>query len=56
MADAIRDALHMDQSERIERWRAMMDTISTYDVRWWSSTYLAELARHSRAEAPAATP
>lgn len=43
VADAIRTALHMGQSERIERWRPMMETITRHDVHWWSSTYLREL-------------
>jgi trehalose 6-phosphate synthase len=43
VADAIRTALNMGLPERIERWQPMFETISRYDVRWWSSTYLREL-------------
>lgn len=43
VADAIRSALDMGLSERIERWTPMMETIRRQDVRWWSTSYLREL-------------
>jgi trehalose 6-phosphate synthase len=43
VADAIREALNMDRSERIARWRPMLDTIRRKDVRWWSSSFLKDL-------------
>ncbi len=43
VADAIRTALDMGLSERIERWTPMMETIRRQDVRWWSNSYLREL-------------
>ena len=43
VADAIREALNMDLPERIDRWRAMLETIQRKDIRWWSSTFLKDL-------------
>ncbi|UIJ45377.1 trehalose-6-phosphate synthase [Sphingomonas cannabina] len=35
MSDAIMQALRMPLSERIERWRRMMDNVEQQDVMWW---------------------
>lgn len=44
VAEAIRDALHMDRPERIARWQRMMKTIQDYDVSWWADSFLKELS------------
>jgi trehalose 6-phosphate synthase len=44
VAEAIRDALHMDRPERIARWQRMMKTIQDYDVSWWAASFLKELS------------
>jgi trehalose 6-phosphate synthase len=44
VAEAIRDALHMGQLERVTRWQTMIGTLRKYDVSWWSASFLKELA------------
>ena len=44
MAMAIDRALTMPLEERRERQRAMFETISTYDIGWWSDAFLQVLA------------
>ncbi|MDB5570438.1 MAG: otsA [Hyphomicrobiales bacterium] len=51
VADAIRDALGMSLSERIRRWRPMMATLKTCDVRWWADAFMRELTRRTPAPA-----
>jgi trehalose 6-phosphate synthase len=44
VAEAIRDALYMNRSERIDRWERMMATIRETDVSWWAATFLRDLS------------
>ena len=44
VADAIAGALRMHRDERRERWRAMMDRLTTWDITAWRNAYLAALA------------
>ncbi len=46
MAKAIERALAMPLEERRERHRAMFETISRYDIRWWSDCFLRALSGH----------
>ena len=48
VAEAIRDALHMGQRERVTRWQTMIGPLHIHDVSWWASTFLKELARTYR--------
>jgi trehalose 6-phosphate synthase len=43
MADAMKTALEMEQSERIERYTRMMSVIRTYDSEAWSSSFISTL-------------
>jgi len=43
VAETIHHALHMPKSERIERWQALRDTVSSQDVAWWRKRFLADL-------------
>jgi trehalose 6-phosphate synthase len=43
MADAIKTAIEMEQSERIERYARMMETIRTYDSAAWSTSFISTL-------------
>ncbi|MFD2172927.1 alpha,alpha-trehalose-phosphate synthase (UDP-forming) [Rhodobacter lacus] len=43
MATAILTALAMSQSERRERYQALIEVLLTQDVRWWSENFLREL-------------
>ena len=45
IADGIARALAMPLRERQERHKAMLETITRYDVRWWSQAFMAALAR-----------
>ncbi len=42
-ADAIKTALEMDKSERIDRYNRLMNVIRTYDTAAWSRSFLAKL-------------
>ncbi|MFC7302340.1 alpha,alpha-trehalose-phosphate synthase (UDP-forming) [Cognatiluteimonas weifangensis] len=44
VADAIASAMRMRHGERVERWRAMMDTLLAHDIAAWRRDYLAALA------------
>ena len=44
VAEAIRNALHMDQSERVDRWQTMIGPLRDHDVSWWAAGFLKELA------------
>lgn len=44
VAEAIRDALYMDRTERITRWERMMNAIRGTDVSWWAATFLRDLS------------
>jgi trehalose 6-phosphate synthase len=44
VAEAIRDALHMEKSERVTRWQAMIGPLRKHDVSWWAAAFLKELA------------
>lgn len=43
VADAIATAANMPRAERIERWRAMFEHLSTYDINRWRRDYLQVL-------------
>ncbi len=43
IADAVLLALRMDKTERIRRWRLLMDSVSQEDVVWWRQRFLAAL-------------
>ncbi|HKH83524.1 MAG TPA: trehalose-6-phosphate synthase [Gemmatimonadales bacterium] len=47
VAEAIRNALHMTQRERVCRWGAMMQSLREHDVSWWAGAFLAALKRGS---------
>ena len=58
VAEAIRDALHMGQRERVARWQTMIGPLRKHDVSWWAAAFLKELAntpviRHAVAHRPA---
>jgi len=58
VAEAIRDALHMGQQERVARWQTMIGPLRKRDVSWWAAAFLKELAntrviRHAAAHRPA---
>ena len=58
VAEAIRDALHMGQQERVARWQTMIGPLRKHDVSWWAAAFLKELAntpviRHAAAHRPA---
>ncbi|MCW2380885.1 MULTISPECIES: alpha,alpha-trehalose-phosphate synthase (UDP-forming) [unclassified Sphingobium] len=40
LADALHQALLMPLEERKTRWRAMMDSVETQDIRWWLKRFL----------------
>ena len=44
VAEAIRDALHMGQRERVARWQTMIGPLRKHDVSWWAAAFLKELA------------
>ena len=44
-AEAIHRALYMPRDERRRRWRSLMGVVSKYSAKWWSDTFLADLAR-----------
>ncbi len=44
VAEAIRTALAMPQSERVRRFERLYATISSTDIDWWTSRYLAALS------------
>ncbi len=46
MAKAIDRALTMPLDERRERHRALSETITRYDIHWWSDCFLRALAGH----------
>jgi len=54
LSDAIAKALTMSKEERIERWQAMMDKISSEDVMWWLGKFVDALSHKSggTSEAP----
>jgi trehalose 6-phosphate synthase len=39
ISDAILLALRMSKEERVRRWSAMMESITTQDVSWWRKTF-----------------
>jgi trehalose 6-phosphate synthase len=43
ISDAIARALDMPKSERIRRWRAMMDSVEQADVVWWRKAFVEAL-------------
>jgi trehalose 6-phosphate synthase len=47
VAEAIRNALHMTQRERVCRWSAMMQSLREHDGSWWAGAFLAALKRGS---------
>jgi trehalose 6-phosphate synthase len=48
VAEAIRDALQMNQQERIGRWQSMMQLVRHRDVSWWAAAFLKELVAQQR--------
>jgi trehalose 6-phosphate synthase len=44
VAEAIRDALHMGQRDRVTRWQTMIGPLRKHDVSWWTAAFLKELA------------
>jgi trehalose-6-phosphate synthase len=47
VAEAIRNALHMTQRERVCRWSDMMQSLREHDVSWWAGAFLKALKRGS---------
>ena len=43
MSEALQQALHMPQDERIKRYEALMHSVETYDVYSWQRNFLAAL-------------
>jgi trehalose 6-phosphate synthase len=43
VAEAIRTALYMPRSERLERWKPMVERMTREDVDWWARNFLSEL-------------
>jgi trehalose 6-phosphate synthase len=43
IAEALKRALSMDRSERIDRWRALFENVSTQDVTAWRDAYVHAL-------------
>jgi trehalose 6-phosphate synthase len=43
VAEAIRDALQMNQQERVVRWESMIKVVRDRDVSWWAAAFLKEL-------------
>jgi len=43
VAEAIRDALHMAQAERADRWNTMIGPLRDHNVSWWAGAFLKEL-------------
>ena len=61
IAEAIREALFMDQRERVARWERMFATISVYGISWWTGAFLNELGlsmarEHGSGSAPPKRP
>src|SRR5690606_39069306 len=43
LAEAINMALHMPLAERRERWQALYELVTRYDIVWWRDRFLADL-------------
>ena len=43
LAEAINMALHMPLHERLERWRQLYESVTSYDIVWWREKFLADL-------------
>jgi trehalose 6-phosphate synthase len=56
MADAIKAALVMDPSERIERYNRLMSVIRGYDCAAWATSFLATLEAAARERSHAVAP
>ena len=41
IARRIQAAVHMTREERERRMRAMVDTVTAHDIRWWTASFLA---------------
>ena len=50
VADGIARALAMPLAERQERHRALLECVTTQDVRWWSRLFMDALAGESEAQ------
>ncbi len=48
VAEAIQDALQMDQHERVARWHKMIESVRNRDVSWWAASFLKELGAQQR--------
>jgi trehalose 6-phosphate synthase len=51
ISDAINRALQMPLEERIRRWKAMHECVSTEDVVWWRHHFVSALENTSRTAA-----
>ena len=56
MADAIKRALVMEKSERIERYNRLMTVIRGYDCAAWSASFLATLEAAAKERSHAVAP
>ncbi|MEQ5787884.1 trehalose-6-phosphate synthase [Erythrobacter sp. NFXS35] len=56
MADGIARALAMPLSERRARHKAMLESVETQDVRWWSQRFMAALIAPDDAPEPGRVP
>jgi trehalose 6-phosphate synthase len=45
VAEAIRDALHMGQADRVTRWRVLVEALREQDVSWWARAFLEALSQ-----------
>jgi trehalose 6-phosphate synthase len=52
VAEAIRDALHMGQTDRVTRWRVLMEALREQDVSWWARAFLEALKSGSQPAFP----
>jgi trehalose 6-phosphate synthase len=51
VAEAIQQALHMSQEERVARWRAMLNVLWNSDVSRWAAAFIDDLAGHKTSRA-----
>ncbi len=56
VADAIATATNMPKTQRIERWRAMMNHLVEHDIHAWRRTFLTALAADLPGPVPAKDP
>jgi trehalose 6-phosphate synthase len=51
VAEAIQQALHMSQEERIARWQAMLKVLWASDVSRWAAAFIDDLAGNKATKA-----